>query len=686
MFRHEKLSLAASAALLLAAPDAWAAEIQELSPVVVEDHKALSGKTAEQPAHSRFALPASVEAVETLTREDIAALRPRDVSDLLEGALGMSISRQGARVHNFSYDRGDNVSIILDGVYLTQSAAQRALGDIPVEMIDSVRFVRDATVITVSPLMSFGSASAGSPNQGAIIIETRRGRSDKTGSEVRASYGNFDTGKLSAFTGHAWQDGRYTLGAGYQRSQSAGKEGLNNAYGADTFLLNGGFHDRELSASASLYINQADREIQRATGTYTGATNFPVSGPTPNGVLDKNIWHYKPIDSSALAFTLVRPWNDAQTTALTWGSSEVKGTGYYYTTLNNNVAGQRFKDHAEEWNLSHTVRSGSNTAKLGLQEVDWYQLSEGGATARKESVYGAYLTDEFRITPAWAIDAAYREDYKYIRQGGDKYLSSGNKVTLSNGTWTDSARVLSLGSGWQIDRTWRISARYSYNRTPTPDVLTTRNDAGLPDEKRARYEFGLEADFSPALLASLTPFYYDIRNAKVADGSITKNAAGQPLVDAVTGLPTSITVYKAANRIRHGFELSLKGRLLENRFAYELGWTHFNDNGDDGINGSEFPDNKYSARFNWRQGAWNGTLSLLHVDPYLSYGYTVGDFTTVNLNIARELGHGVTLALYGQNLTDERYGTNNKGYPATANWGVLRDVGATYGIEMGVKF
>lgn len=685
MIRRKAFYLSLSSALALSGLDAQAQE-QELAPVLVED--ARGENATPTPAYSRLALPKSVQASETLTREDIEAIRPRDIPDLIEGALGMSISRQGARVHNFSYDRGDNVGIILDGVYLTQTEAQRVLGDLPTEMIESVQFLRDSTVISIAPLMSFGSAGGGSPNQGFIVINSRRSGPGKDGGELRASYGSYDTWKSSAFVGHSWLDGRLTLGAGYQHSETAGKPDWNSAYRGDTWLLNGGYTSREFIATASLYLNKAAREIQRAVGTYTGKTAYPVSGPTPDGVLDKNIWKYDPMDTKAFSLNLARPWNDQHTTALTYGWTEAKGVQYAYTTTTNKaaVAGSASLDRSAEWNLSHTVSGERNTFKAGIQNVSWLQLSEGSSLARKEEIRGYYATNEYRILPDWSVDAAYRTDRKHIIQGGDKYQADGGKVRLSDGQWTDRATLFSIGSAWQINDIYRISGRYAFNQTPTPDILTTRDNATLASEKRTRYELGLNADFSPAVQVALTPFYYDIKNAKVSDGSITRDPQGNALIDAATGLPTSITVYKAANRQRHGVELSLKGRFAADAVGYELGWTHFTDKQQDGVNGSEFPGNKFSARLNWRHGAWDGNLSLLRVDPYLSYGYTVGDFTTLNLSVAHKFAHGVTVTLYGQNLTNKHYGTNNKGYPATANWGVLRDVGATYGVEVGMKF
>ncbi len=654
---------------------AWGQDVEEgkaqnLEAVIVK------GKKDEAPVSSRFYLPESVEAVQTWTREDIEAIQPRDVSDLIETALGMSIRRQGARIHNFSFSRGDSVSVILNGVYLTENEARRMIGDIPVEMIDSIQFVRDASVITVGPLMSFGSASGGSPNQGFIIIETRKkGTDTQYETELRASYASYDTWKASGVIGHSWQNGRFTLNGGYQRSQSEGRDDWNNGYTGNTYLLNGAFNGDALQASATIYYNQGSREIQRHESTVTGELN-------------ENAWEYDPIDTLLMAFSLSRPWNAYQTTSLTYGWNETECTNYRYKTTidNSTVPGLDAEDRSDEWNLTHAISGERNTFKIGGQIVGYYQLTEGSTSPREERIYGVYATDVYRITPAWSVDAALRMDKKEIIQGGDKYLSSGTMTQLSDGEWTDEAYVLSLGNAWQINPVWQLTARYSFNLTPTPDVLTTVDDAELPDEQRHRYEFGIEANFNAAFQIMATPFYYDINNSKLSAGTISEDADGNPIIDPDTGEETAVTVYEAEDRQLYGFEMGVTGRFLGDMLGYELGWTHFIDSEGDGENGNEFPENKFSGRLNCRYGAWDGNVTILHVAPYLSYGYTVGDYTTINANVSRTFFDTLTLTLFGQNITDEEYGTNNKGFPAHAQWGVLRDVGATYGAELSFRF
>ena len=643
---------------------------QELEPIIV------SAKKTEAPVSSRFYLPESVKATQTLTREDIEAIQPRDVSDLIETSLGMSIRRQGARVHNFCSSRGDSVSVILNGVYLTSTEASRMIGDIPVEMIDSIKFIRDASVITVGPLMSFGSASGGSPNQGFIIIETRKkGPDTKYGTEIRSSYASYDTFKASGFTGHSWQDQRFTLSGGYQRTQSQGRDDWNNGYAGDTLMLNGGFNSDALLASASFYYNTASREIQRHMSIDTGELN-------------ENAWEYDPIDTLLMAFNLTRPWNEQQITSLTYGWNKTECTRYMYqtTTDNSTITGADAEDRSEEWNLSHAITGQQNTFKIGGQIVSWYQLKEGGTSAREERIYGVYATDVYNITPTWSVDAAGRIDKKEIVQGGDKYLSSGTEVKLSDGEWTDEAYVFSLGNAWQINPVWNLTARYSFNLTPTPDVLTTVDDTDLPEEQRHRYEIGIEANFNETFQVMVTPFYYDIKNSKVSAGTIDEDADGNPIIDPDTGEETSLTVYDAEDRQLWGFEMGITGRFFQDKLGYELGWTHFVDSEEDGENGNEYPENKFSGRLNWRYHDWNSNLTVVHVTPYLSYGYTVGDFTTINASVSRKFSENLTLTVYGQNIADEEYATMNKGYPSTAKWGVLRDVGATYGVEFSYRF
>jgi outer membrane receptor protein involved in Fe transport len=612
----------------------------------------------------------------------------------------MSVTRQGSRVNNFSQNRGGSVAFLVDGVYLTGTQAQRVVGDIPVGMIDSIRFIRDGSVLSILPVMGFGSRVP-SPNQGVVVIDTLRRAGGANRAQLKASYATFETWKLSGSFRQSFSDGRLQLSGGYQHGASQGKSHWNNAYAVDTYMLNGGWNDEAFTAMASLFVNKGEREIQRYIGVVSGSS-------TAVGELGPEIWKYDPRDTEVFTLNLARHWNAAQTTALTYGRSKVDGKGWFYSTNTPkaNVRPGYFRDESSDLNLSHLIVTEQHTLKAGAQRIGFSQISETQPGARRspreEEIWGVYITDEYRITPALALDASLRMDKKHVRKGGDKYGADGGTVKVSDDVWTDKAWLLALGGAWQIDPVWRVSGRYAWSKTPTPDTITTTNDQSLPAERLHRLEAGLDARLSPALHVAFTPFYYIVKDAKVTDASAPPISVWNPDTQAYE----SMSVYTTANQVtRKGFELALDGRLPLSGLSttstnlgtlgYELGWSHFRD---DSINASsnsvETPRNRYNAKLDWEYGAWKSTLGVTRVDKYCHFFkgacLSTGNFTTVNLNVRRQFAHGLAVSLYGQNLTDKRYWTRHKtgaGGPTFAqSMGAIADVGATWGIEVSLDF
>lgn len=685
------LPLPLAAAFILQGGAACAAGERQLAPVMVRDANDALPVSTGTPPSARTALPVSVAAEQTFTREDIEVLRPRDLFDLMETALGMNITRQGSRVNNFSSNRGGSVNFLIDGVYLTGNQATRVVGDIPLESVDSIQFVRDASVLSILPVMGFGSR-VGTPTQGVVVINTIRRPGDEDSAAVKASYATYDTWKASGGFKHSWLDGRLQLNGGYQHAQSDGKSDWNNAYRSDTFLLSGGWKDEAFMAMASVFLNKGEREIQRYIGV------LPDSAVAV-GELNSAIWKYDPRDMAVYALNLARYWNDGHTTALTYGSSKADGMAWYYDTKTDpaTVPGRDFKDESTDLHLSHTIVGERNTLKVGAQRIEYTAVTEYLATVRpaprEEEIYGIYVTDEYLVTPAWSIDGSIRMDKKHITKGGDKYAADGSLVKLSDDTWTDRAYLLSLGTAWQIDPVWRVSGRYAYSRTPTPDTITTAADQSLSDERLNRWELGVDARLHEAFNVSFTPFYYVVKDAKVAR---TGAGASIQVFNPDTGGYEALGVYTTADEvIRKGFELSLKGGFADGMLGYEVGWSRFKDDSVDADSGQvETPKNRYTARLDWRHGPWSSTLSALRVDKYCHYFRSAclptGDFTTVNLNVSRRFEHGITVSLYGQNLTDEHYYTRHKTGNGQTTYnlsdGAITDVGATYGVEIGMAF
>jgi iron complex outermembrane recepter protein len=112
---------------------------------------------------------------EIMTREDIEALAPKDVIDLLDKAVGMNLTYQGRRSPYFLDERGGgNLTYILDGALLPTSS-NRILQKIPLAAVEQIQIVRGSTSLMLGPSIPIGQSNSGSGlNTGFVIIRTRQ--------------------------------------------------------------------------------------------------------------------------------------------------------------------------------------------------------------------------------------------------------------------------------------------------------------------------------------------------------------------------------------------------------------------------------------------------------------------------------------------------------------------------------
>lgn len=118
---------------------ATALAAQGLPPITISD-SAVRQDLAPSSAQNPFRITeSSTSHTQTITREEIEDLRPRDVFELLNNATGV-IATQGSR-KGFSglSIRGDsNFRWIVDGAYLQPNMAGRIMRGIPVTAIEEV--------------------------------------------------------------------------------------------------------------------------------------------------------------------------------------------------------------------------------------------------------------------------------------------------------------------------------------------------------------------------------------------------------------------------------------------------------------------------------------------------------------------------------------------------------------------
>ena len=195
----------------------------------------VSSTRLKEPVTSPYAVPESSQLqTEVWTKEEIEALHPQTVWDVLEQVPGMEVTYQGRQHLDFSNMRGTgSFGVILDGVYV--SSLDRILATLPVDAIESMTIVRDATALTLGPLTNFG-ASTGSSNQGFVVIKTKRASTLEGG--LVASYGTFDTEKAHLYQGAKIGNFDYRIAATYNSTDGKNDDEKHDWYnGSDNKSL-----------------------------------------------------------------------------------------------------------------------------------------------------------------------------------------------------------------------------------------------------------------------------------------------------------------------------------------------------------------------------------------------------------------------------------------------------------------
>lgn len=658
---------AALVALLGLAVSAPAAEQDEnvraygLDPVTISagKPKARSRAGKEEPAYSQFAVPESSKAAtEVFTAEEIEEMHPRDVFDVLEYGAGVDVSFQGRKALNFVGIRaGDNLGVILDGVYLPWSQASRILAGFPTDAIEEVRIIRDSTVLTVGPLTQLTSLQ-GSPNQGFIVIKTKRAKKFENG--IVASYGSLDTYKTHAYHGGKVNEFDYRLAYTYQNTD--GKTGWYNGSNSSSALFRGGYTGETFNLDAFIYYSGGLREFQRST---------PINTQTYD-----QMWKYDPLKSIMAALHLANRWTKGQTTSLT----------YSYSAVNDDMVSSTFskphiskatpqRDYVQNIDLRHVSEIGKNTLKAGATAVLWEtptgQFSYEGKK-REEDLYGFFIHDEQRLlNDSFSIDGGFRLDMRYIGTGIDKFKVSDSKTQIITDEWAKNAYTGAVGAAYKINPVWTASARFSYSYQPTDAFLVTLDDKELPAEERFKYEAGVTANLHPAFNPALTFFYYDINGAKVSAGTVT------------VGKDT-VTMYDGKDVARRGLEFGFNGSILDS-LSYQLMYSYVES--DDDQDNRNMAHNLFNIRLQHRYGNFETNFMVKYMGDYegtASFGTTpvicsLGDYTRVDANINYDFKFGGTAArvtLYGQNLTNEHFETK-------VGW---EDTGLTYGAQLSLKF
>lgn len=635
---------------LAAAPAA--AEDTVLPPIHVHA-SALGDLDADSTANPYRVSPSSRSSVQVLTAKDIEALNPRDIFDLLSHAEGVFPMYQGRKVPVHLNIRGDtNFAYIVDGAYLEKDTGARILDNLPLSAIEQVEIVRDATALTLGPMVNFTSPS-GAPNDGFIVIRTRRPTAN--GGTVKAAAESYGTASLEAGGDFVDGKGHYVMGMA-RRYTTDGPSDTYTARDNGTALVKGGFLRDNLSLDLMFYHDRGSFQLQRGDPSFAPA------------VLSTAKWSFDPIETNLLVANGSMTWNSEQTTLLSLYHNELKATFQQGSFTSSAVTLHDNEDRTTGISLRHSFRRDGTLIQVGGQYTHW-ETPTGQLfyeyNPRDEEILGGFILGEQKLfNDSLTLDGSYRSDQKKVITGVDSY---GHFISYVQSAIHDrtmpAAQFLSLGASWKPVANWLFNARYAYGRQGADLGVVTEPGVTLQPETQQKQELSADYNGLEWMTPRFTVFHTKVENYK----SPTR-------YDPVT----QEAVYSQADADRTGIELGAHGHLGEST-TWHAAWTRMT--GDDMVDdhGRTSPRNLGVVDVTHRFDEWTFNGTVQRVDAFESNFpagtsfQPIGDYTRVDLNVSRRLrmmAHPVTLMLYGRNVTDEKYQTQY-GYPDDgAIWGV----------------
>lgn len=640
----------------------------------------VKGKAAAEPVTSPYAVTESSKLqTEVITREEIEALHPETVWDVIQQVPGMEVTFQGRQHMDFSNMRGTgSYGIILDGIYVSQ--IDRILATLPVDAIESMTIVRDATALTLGPLTNFGS-STGSSNQGFVIIKTKRASRLEGG--LVASYGSFHTEKEHVYQGAKIGNFDYRIAGTH--TNTLGKTNWYNGSRNSSLLFRGGYTGSTFNGDVLYYTSRGMREFQRGEiliptiNRKTGKEDW-----SRVGTLDSAKWKIDPMISDMFAVNLSKSWSDTQTTTFSYAYNSLLVSSMT-TTFPDGSSKLTVTDQdsrGQSLSIRHIINARGNILKIGGQ---WNQTvaPTGGApsTGKRtdEDMYGLYVQDEYRmLNDRLTIDGGIRAD--------KKHYNNSPQTGFPLHEWAKETYAYTLGASYKLNPIITLTGRYAYTENSQSSYQVSPDKSTLPPERRSRYEAGILANIHPSFNPWLTLYYYDTKNQKVS-------ATG---IDPITGKPVSSYIdpftgdeidFVATSDVRtKGAELGISGQIMK-PLTYRVQYSYVTT--DDHTTNQSISHHLASGILSYRYKNAFANMSARYVGPKSRSSspmgviyYELGDYTRVDANVGyncKLFGRDTRITVYGKNLGDKAYATR---YVT----GAYYDPGRQYGVELSYNF
>ena len=199
------------------------------------------------------------------------------------------------------------------------------------------------------------------------------------------------------------------------------------------------------------------------------------------------------------------------------------------------------------------------------------------------------------------------------------------------------------------------------------------NNQVLEPETQRKLEAGLRYEGTPAFVPTFTVFRAAIDHAKQPERYVS-----------VGGF--TVALFGQRDVVRSGFELQAEGDVASRwgDTRYRFGWTHLTGTEALVDQGRSAPADSYTAVLQHAWEHWDVNLSATRMSTFTSnfqavnaQTFPIGGYTRLDLNVGRRFRLGASVvrtALFGRNVTDDRYQTQLG----------FRDAGRIWGVEVAI--
>jgi len=474
------------------------AQVLEVNPVVV------SASRMEQP------LSQVLSSVSVITRQEIEKSQAPTLADLLQGEAGFEFARNGGRGTTTSFflrgQGSQSVLVMVDGVRVqTDQLAGLTMTDMPLSQIDRIEILRGNAGAL------YGESAIG----GVINIQTRQGKGAPTAYGA-FSYGTRGTSDIYAGYGGQFEDLKFDMNAG--QSGTKGFSAINPIYyptvvnpdndGYNSQFASGKL-EKKINADSSLGIRFNVKKSKTDYDNPYGPSDFDDGTPSQINQFKVNT------NSSGIfgRFAITESWvSNLDLSNSNYKYEDIKNGNLVTTTYDSSLGRYYGEQNILRW--------------LNKYQIQKETFATFGADFNRETFGQSSSYDLARNTDGYFGGLSHKQqrwDFQgNLRTDKVKISNIDSSGTISNNS-TNTKSTL-IGTGYQLDAMWRISATLSTGFR-APNAYEISQNASLVAETHKSQETGFSYSDENTLIRT-SYFVSNTKNA-ITYGTSTYTNVGE---------------------------------------------------------------------------------------------------------------------------------------------------------------